>query len=296
VTGAIVTALLIAGSATSAQADNNGPVAWGNAGPAGATAGAGASASPVATAGSSGAPTTGGSSGCAQGYTYVGWASAGGGQFAIGNGAGISVTAGQPATALGGQMVPAGTTSVTDVYCGGTWVTTVFGGPPGAGPVVQVNPLALAQQALASAAYQPLQIHTDPPSGRLVVNFPVWLSLSSGFAPVSASASVGPVTSTVSVTPVSVAWSMGDGGGVTCQGPGVPYDPARPFDQQVPPSCGYQYGTSSAGQPGQQFTVTATVRYQATWTVTGAPGGGSLGPVDRSVSVPVTVGQIEAVS
>jgi hypothetical protein len=113
---------------------------------------------------------------------------------------------------------------------------------------------------------------------------------------VSASASAGPVTSTVSVSPVSVTWTMGDGGSVTCDGPGVAYDPSRPFASQVPPPCGYVYRSSSAGQPGLQFPVTATVHYQATWTVTGAAGGGSLGPVDRSVSLPVSVGEIEALS
>jgi hypothetical protein len=104
------------------------------------------------------------------------------------------------------------------------------------------------------------------------------------------------VTSTVSVSPVSVTWNMGDGGSVPCGGPGVAYDPSRPFASQVPPPCGYVYRSSSAGQPGLQFPVTATVHYQATWTVIGAAGGGSLGPVDRSVSLSVSVGEIEALN
>jgi hypothetical protein len=199
---------------------------------------------------------------------------------------------------MNGQPVQVGSTMV-DVYCGGTFLQTIIvppGQPAGASPAPQVNPLTLAQQALSQAAYPALSIHTDPPPGRLVVNFPVWLSLSSGFATVSASASAGPVTSTVSVAPMSVTWSMGDGGTVACKGPGVAYDPARPFDVQVPPPCGYLYRTSSAAQLGLQFRITATVHYQASWTVTGAAGGGSLGPIDRSVSALVTVGEIEAVS
>ncbi|HEX3539606.1 MAG TPA: hypothetical protein VHT75_04105 [Acidimicrobiales bacterium] len=41
------------------------------------------------------------------------------------------------------------------------------------------------------------------------------------------------------------------------------------------------------------FHLTATVHFAATWTVAGARGGGNLGTVDRSVSVPVTVGEIQ---
>jgi hypothetical protein len=195
------------------------------------------------------------------------------------------------------QAVPVGSTPV-DVFCGGAYVTTVYEQPQGGAPAPApaVDPLVLAQQALSQAVFPTLSIRTNPPADRLVVNFPVWLSLSSGFASVSASASAGPVTSTVSLMPVSVLWRLGEGGTVTCRGPGVAYDPSRPFDQQVPPTCGYQYARSSAGQPGERYTVTATVSYQATWTVTGAAGGGSLGAVDRTVSLSVRVGEIEAVS
>jgi hypothetical protein len=53
------------------------------------------------------------------------------------------------------------------------------------------------------------------------------------------------------------------------------------------------YQRSSANEPGQAFQLTATVHYGATWTVTGAPGGGALPGVDRSVTVAVTVGEIQ---
>jgi hypothetical protein len=77
----------------------------------------------------------------------------------------------------------------------------------------------------------------------------------------------------------------------------VPFDPSRSFDSQLLstglPPCGYRYQRSSANQAGQAFQATATVHYSATWTVTGAPGGGSLPAVNRSVTVPVTVGEIQ---
>ena len=183
-----------------------------------------------------------------------------------------------------------------DSYCNGVYTGTVFvphgtGGP--GGPVV--NPVRLAQQASDHAPFTPLAIAMSPPAGREAVNFPIFLSIS-GYATVVASASASGVTSTVSIVPTYVRWQMGDGHSVTCQGPGVPYDPSRSFSAQLPAPCGYKYSASSANQPGQAFQVTATVHYTATWTVIGAPGGGSLGPIDRSVSVPVTVGEIQIVN
>jgi hypothetical protein len=249
------------------------PSASGSAGPGGAQTQVGIPGSP--NGGSPASPSGGGaSSGCPGGYTYLPTVFDG--------------NLGQPYPGAPGQAI--------DVYCGGTYVNTVWQGP-GQGPTApQVNPAQLAQQALASAAFQQLGVVMSPPSGREAVNFPIFLSLSSGYAPVTASASAGGVTSTVSIVPGSVTWAMGDGGSVTCQGPGVPLDPSRPFAAQLPPPCGYRYQRSSANEPGQAFQVTATVHYNATWTVTGAAGGGSLGPVDRSISVPVTVGEIQVVN
>lgn len=285
-TALIVIVFFVTNGGLSAWADNVGPIAWGEAGNAGITAGAVIGSSAPGAASAVGTHNvSGGASGCPQGYSFQTWTDT----------AGNPVT-GQPGQVnpISGQSVPVGSTPV-DVFCGGSYVSTTYRRPAGpTGPAV--SPVVLARQAVAEAAFPVLAIRTDPPSGRLVVNFPVWLSLSSGFAPVSASASAGSVTSSVSVRPVSVTWSMGDGGSVTCDGPGVAFDPARPFDAQVPPPCGYSYARSSATELGQQFTVTATVSFRATWTVSGAAGGGVLGPVVRSVSVPVRVGEIEAVS
>jgi hypothetical protein len=166
--------------------------------------------------------------------------------------------------------------------------------PAGAAPP-GVSPLVLAEQALGSAVFPQMAMGTNPPSGRLVVNFPVWLHLSRGWAPVSASASAGGVSATVTAAPSQVTWSMGDGGSVTCGGPGVAYDPSRSYESQVPPSCGYTYRAPSTGSPGGVFMVTATVTWQVSWTAAGAAGGGALPAVSRSESVPVTVGEVQVV-
>ena len=183
-----------------------------------------------------------------------------------------------------------------DVYCNGVWDDKVFVPAGTAVPGGAVaNPLVLAEQAEDNAPFPHLSIVMSPPSTREAVNFPIFLSLS-GYSPVSASAAAGGVTSTVSVVPGTVTWNMGDGHTVTCNGPGVAYDPSRSFASQLPPPCGYTYSVSSADQPGEVFQVTATVSYSATWTVTGAPGGGTLGPVNRTASIPVTVGEIQVLN
>jgi len=187
-----------------------------------------------------------------------------------------------------------------DEICDGSFVDPpVFVPNGGSSPGTVVQPEQLAQQALATAPFAPLTIVLSPPSDHEAVNFPVWLSVH-GYTAVSASASAAGVTSTVTASPQSVTWSMGDGHSVTCDGPGVPYNPAESFQSQLTasglPPCGYKYSESSASRPGAVFTVTATVHFSATWTVTGAPGGGSLGTVDRSASISVTVGEIQVLN
>jgi hypothetical protein len=153
---------------------------------------------------------------------------------------------------------------------------------------------------LASAPFPPIQVQINPPPNHEAVNFPIFLALTSGYTPVTASASAAGATSTVTITPTGVTWNMGDGNTVTCQGPGVPYTPANPFNSQLGtnglPACGYKYSLSSANQPGEVFQAVVTIHYNATWTVTGAPGGGNLGPINRSLTLPMTVGEIQVLN
>jgi hypothetical protein len=89
---------------------------------------------------------------------------------------------------------------------------------------------------------------------------------------------------------------MGDGGSVTCNGPGTPYDP-HAADTSQRSDCTYSYGRSSVGQPGGTFAVTATAYFHATWAATGAPGGGDLGVVaGPPARAPVRVAEAEALN
>ncbi len=166
--------------------------------------------------------------------------------------------------------------------------------------VPPVNPAQVAQSAAARISLPDPLISTDP-SPAAVVNLPTWLWVSpSEWRPYSATAAVQGVSATATATPESVTWSMGDGGSVTCGGPGSPYDPSLPASSQSP-SCSYTYRTTSAGQPGTgasgagAFRVTATIAWSVSWSASGASGGGKLASLTTSSSVALPVEQIESV-
>jgi hypothetical protein len=164
-------------------------------------------------------------------------------------------------------------------------------------PDAAVDPEALAQQALDRTLIPAPEIRLNPPEGRdQVVNVPTWMWIDpASWAPVSATAAAGGVTVTATATPTTVSWDMGNGEVVTCDGPGTPYDQnVAPEDQQS--ECTYTYRRSSAGHPGGAFTMRVTTTWGVTWTVSGAPGGGSLGTAQRTTTSAVRVAEIQAVN
>jgi len=162
--------------------------------------------------------------------------------------------------------------------------------------------------ASAAAAQAESSISLPPPSIRLspgefsVVNLPSWLGIDPAlWHPFVATATAGGITASATATPESVAWSMGDGGLVTCYGPGSLYNSSLPETLQNP-SCSYTYRRSSIGQPstdgdpnGGAFRVTATVTWTVRWVAIGEPGGGTLPSLHTSSFVPVRVEQVESV-
>jgi hypothetical protein len=104
------------------------------------------------------------------------------------------------------------TAGVTDgLYRPPVWIPD--GQQPGAAQLP--SPAELAQMA-----YKQLRLPTPSiaanPAGEQLVNLPTWMWLSSGWGPVSATATVPGVSVTATATPTSVVWSMGDGSTVTC--------------------------------------------------------------------------------
>jgi len=173
------------------------------------------------------------------------------------------------------------------------WVRNNPGGPAPR----PVSPVVVAQEALARIHLGPPSIHMSPPANAELVNFSDWLWVDgSMWHPISATASIGGASATATASPERVVWQMGDGNRVTCSGPGTPYDESAPPDGQTT-DCSYVYPNSSAGQPNNRYTVTATVYWRVTWTATGAPGGGNLGDIaGDTASTPVEVDEVQAVN
>ena len=164
-------------------------------------------------------------------------------------------------------------------------------------PDPTIDPEALAEQAADRTPIPSPEIRLNPPAGQdQVVNVPTWMWIDpSAWSPVSASASAGVVTVTATAAPTSVSWDIGNGNVVVCAGPGTPYDATADADEQHS-DCTYTYRESSAGRDGGAFTMRATVTWGVTWTVVGAPGGGSLGTAERTTTQEVRVAEIQAVN
>ncbi len=165
-----------------------------------------------------------------------------------------------------------------------------------------INPRAVALQAENSLRLPGPSLRFDP-AGTSVVNLATWLWVDPTiWYPHSVTAAVGSVQATAVATPVSVVWTMGDGGAVTCLGPGVAFDVDEPSTDQAT-GCSYRYSESSVGQltpdgnpDHAAFTVRATVHWSVSWTASGAPGGGSLPSLTTTSAAALRVEQVESVN
>lgn len=244
----------------------------------------GVSVQPVSAPGSGGGAGGSSSGPCPAGETA---------SYVIETSGGLPVTA-QPGDVnpLTGSPVKPGST-LEDIYCNGVLLTVVVVPPGGGGPAApKITGAQLAQQALSRfkvSAPTPMLSPT-----RAVVNYPTWLWLQGGWSPQSATATVPGLSATVTARPTKVVWNMGDGGQVTCDGPGTAYNP-NVADSAQHTDCSYTYATSSAGVPGGTFTASVTVYFGASWKATDGTAG-QLGTVTGAANFPVTVEQIESVN
>ena len=161
------------------------------------------------------------------------------------------------------------------------------------------DPLAglFAAERAAELALERLEL-ADPvvrlnPPGDQLVGMPSWLWIDTPWVPSDVSASVTGVTATVTATPRRVDWDTGDGAALSCAGPGVGYDPNRGPESQSS-DCTHTYIWPSSTQPGGVYSVRATVTYTVSWVATDG-GGGDLGAVTRTSTVPVRVVEVQAV-
>lgn len=189
---------------------------------------------------------------------------------------------------------------------GGSWTDVWVSNPAPPPPPPPPDPGTVAAQAESEMSLPSPTIDLNP-SAFGVVNFPEWLWVDpSVWQPFSTSATAcnagGCVTATATATPQSVYFSTGDGSGVGCDGPGVPYDTSEPPDVQST-YCSYTYGESSLGEPSPDgnpndaaYPVTATITWSVSWTASGAASGsGTLPDLTTSGSTTLRVEQIESV-
>lgn len=171
-------------------------------------------------------------------------------------------------------------------WCGTDYFGVVFISPR--------NPTELIDEARRYLLL-PLPAPRLNPAGDQIVNLPTWMWLDRGWSRETSSVSVPGITVTVTADPVSATWTMGDGSTVLCDGPGTPFDTARPTAAQAA-SCSHTYARSSAGQPANTLPVSVTVRWRAAWDVAGIAGGGDLGTIDRTTTFTVRVGEVQALN
>ncbi len=133
------------------------------------------------------------------------------------------------------------------------------------------DPAALAEQARSQLRLAGPAIDRNPVGDQLV-GLPTWLWLDpAGWTQASATAAAGGVSVTAVATPVAVVWSLGDGGTVTCTGPGTPFPPGSD-PKSASPDCGHTYRNRSLDAPGGTYSVTATVRWDVAWAGAGQTG------------------------
>ncbi|WP_405638251.1 ATP/GTP-binding protein [Streptomyces sp. NBC_00056] len=169
-----------------------------------------------------------------------------------------------------------------------------FAQPP-AGEAAAVDPKVLALQAVKKMTLLGPDIGIAPkPGGKGVVGMPVWMWANdspNAWGPVVASASAGQVTVTATAKVSKVAWSMGDGSKVVCNGRGAAYKAA--FGKRVSPDCGYRYDLPSSSSPSGEYHVTATATWAIAWE-----GGGQSGQLTevRDNAVDITVAEVQVLN
>ena len=158
-----------------------------------------------------------------------------------------------------------------------------------------VDPIDLRDEAMDTLTL-PLPTVAMNPAGEQVVHVETWLWIDDViWRTHSRSVSAGGVTATVSASPQQVVWDLGNGDTVACSGPGTPYDPSVPAEDQRT-DCSYTYENTSAGQPGDAYRATATIEWAVSWSVTGAAGGGALPALLTSAPVSVPVSEMQALN
>ena len=160
-----------------------------------------------------------------------------------------------------------------------------------------ITPGEVAQMAVDQLNLSAINIGfaPEPGDGSVgLVGLPVWMWADDPdehtFGPATASASAGGITVTATAEVEKVTWAMGDGTEVVCHAAGTPYNPS--FGMRRSPDCGHVYQRSSAGEPGDRYTVTALTDWVVRWQGAGHSGVIRLDGLERSVQIAVGEAQV----
>ncbi|MEX2652893.1 MAG: hypothetical protein WD473_10690 [Acidimicrobiia bacterium] len=163
--------------------------------------------------------------------------------------------------------------------------------------IVEVTPPVPPEaiRDVAAARLEPPQPdpETSPSlTSQTFVQVPTWLWLDpASWSPIEVSETRGLTTVTVRATPTHTRWVMGDGGGVTCDGPGVVWTSGA---SEEATDCSYMYEHSSYGEPEGRFEASVAVSWEFEWWINDVYQG-VFGTVDLSAGFDVAVGEIQAV-
>jgi hypothetical protein len=155
----------------------------------------------------------------------------------------------------------------------------------------------LADRAVAAMDFRAGAIGITPPPGpdkMGIVGVPTWLWVAdpgeSTTGPITRSASGGGITVTATGRLDRIVYNMGDGKTVTCTGAGTPYQES--YGGQSSPTCGYLYTKTSAGKPGEKYTVSATSHWTVSWS-----GGGQTGtiPLTFTRDTQISIGELQVI-
>lgn len=175
-------------------------------------------------------------------------------------------------------------------------VGACVGGAVGNLPPV-LTPAQVARLAVAQFNIRAIDIGIVPepdPDHTGLVGMPAWMWVdnptASTWGPNSTTLTAGGITVTATARVARVEWNMGDGTTVTCTTQGTEFTDADGGRES--PDCGHTYTRTSAGEPNDAYTVTATSFWVVTWA-----GGGASGtiPLQVSDSAQVRIGELQVI-
>lgn len=166
---------------------------------------------------------------------------------------------------------------------------------PGDPAAPVITPEMLLVEALRLLKPPAPDIETAPPRGKdglVGLRHFVWADRAQWHS-ISKRATAGSVWAEVTAVPTVITIDPGSSQkSVTCQGPATPYDSKKSPDQQKG-DCVLLFKRSSAGLPSDEYQVTVSVRWAASWRGSGGTGG-TLAPVTTSTTFPVRVAEGQA--